>query len=299
MRYITFEAHGEKQPGFIASDGRYVSVASALPSFAGKTMNDVIEAGPDVWKALSEAYERSAEYPSYAPGSVRLLSPIERPRHDILCVGVNYADHLAETRAHLKGNETISSAKAVYFSKRASRIIGPDEAIKARLDLDPSLDYEVEIAVIIGREGKNIPVEETEKYIFGYSVFNDISSRALQSQHGQWFLGKSVDTYSAMGPVIVTSDELKLPFACGVHSVVNGELRQNSNSANLIHGIPELVSELSCAFALYPGDIIATGTPSGVGMGFTPPKFLKDGDTVTCEVEGIGALTNHVCSVTD
>ena len=232
----------------------------------------------------------------YAAADIRLLAPIEYPAHDILCVGVNYADHLKETQEHLDGSSGLDAAKAVYFSKRANRIIGPEETLRARFDLDPCLDYEAELAVIIGREGKDIAPEEAERYIFGYSVFNDLSSRSLQSAHAQWFKGKSLDGYSAMGPVVVSSDALRLPFSAAVTSRVNGELRQHSNTRLLIHGVCEIIAELSAGMKLYPGDIIATGTPAGVGMGFTPPRFMKAGDTVECEIEGIGCLRNHIAA---
>ena len=297
MKYVYFKTkEGIKTAGIIADNGRYVSIASVLPAFRGKDLLSCIEAFSEtsVPEALLTAKEEPAGCETFAPDEVKLLSPIEYPKHDILCVGVNYADHLKETQEHLDGSAELSSAKAVYFSKRANRIIGPEDIIEARFDLDSSLDYEVELAVIIGKKGKNIPAEKSGEHIFGYSVFNDISSRNLQSAHGQWFMGKSLDTYSAMGPYIISADELPLPADLSVKSFVNGELRQNSNTSLLIHTVPEIISELSSCFELVPGDIIATGTPSGVGMGYTPPKFMKAGDTVACEIDKIGTLINHV-----
>jgi 2-keto-4-pentenoate hydratase/2-oxohepta-3-ene-1,7-dioic acid hydratase in catechol pathway len=226
---------------------------------------------------------------------VHILAPLERPRHDLLCLGVNYADHLEETKRSLIGSQGLSEKeRAVYFSKRAVRLLGPDEKIVGRLDVDPALDYEVELAVILGRGGRNISADDVESHIFGYSVFNDVSSRGLQKAHGQWFVGKSLDTYAALGPEIVTADELPLPLELDVQSIVNGERRQHSNTCNLIHTIPEIIAELSGLMTLEAGDIIATGTPSGVGMGFQPPRYLASGDAVTCEIESVGSLTNTV-----
>ncbi|WP_455618985.1 fumarylacetoacetate hydrolase family protein [Eisenbergiella sp.] len=152
----------------------------------------------------------------------------------------------------------------------------------------------MELAVIIGRRGKDIPKEEAENYIFGYSVFNDISSRRLQNQHGQWFKGKSLDTYTAMGPVILHRSALPFPVEADVRSYVNNEKRQDSNTRFFLTDIPQMIEDLSRGMTLEPGDIIATGTPAGVGMGCRPPRFMKAGDCVTCEIPPIGTLTNYI-----
>ena len=183
---------------------------------------------------------------------------------------------------------------AVYFGKRAIKIIGTNEDAQACLDIDNALDYEVELAVIIGKTGKNIPVDKVEDYIFGYSIFNDFSSRRLQLKHMQWFKGKSLDTYSAMGPVILHKSALPFPVEVDIKCSVNGELRQNSNTKLFLNDIPKVVSELSQGMTLEAGDIIATGTPSGVGMGYKPGKWLKSGDEVVCEIPPIGKLINKI-----
>ncbi|MFR8335449.1 MAG: fumarylacetoacetate hydrolase family protein [Eisenbergiella massiliensis] len=184
--------------------------------------------------------------------------------------------------------------KSRYFAKRAIRILGDGGEIQSRPDLDDQIDYEVELAVIIGRRGKDIPKEEAENYIFGYSVFNDISSRRLQNQHGQWFKGKSLDTYTAMGPVILHKSALPFPVEADVRSYVNNEKRQDSNTRFFLTDLPQIIEDLSRGMTLEPGDIIATGTPAGVGMGFRPPRFMKAGDCVTCEIPPIGTLTNYI-----
>ncbi|MBW5378987.1 FAA hydrolase family protein, partial [Brachyspira pilosicoli] len=177
---------------------------------------------------------------------------------------------------------------------RAIYIIGHNHNINARLDLDEALDYEAELAIIIGKKAKDIKREEVNEYIFGYSIFNDISSRKIQKEHSQWYKGKSLDTYSSMGPCIVYKDDIKDVNNLNIKSTLNDEIRQNSNTKHMIHNIYELVSDISKGMTLEPGDIIATGTPSGVGMGFNPPKYMKNGDKITCSIENIGELTNYV-----
>ena len=156
------------------------------------------------------------------------------------------------------------------------------------------LDYEAELAVIIGKTAKNVPAEQAEEYIFGYTVLNDVSARVLQTSHKQWYFGKSLDGFTPMGPAIVTADEIPFPPKLRISACVNGEVRQDSTTDLLITGIADIIAELSSGMTLLPGTIIATGTPAGVGMGFDPPKFLKSGDTVECSIEGIGTLRNIV-----
>jgi 2-keto-4-pentenoate hydratase/2-oxohepta-3-ene-1,7-dioic acid hydratase in catechol pathway len=228
----------------------------------------------------------------YDTAKVKFQSPIKRPIHDIICVGVNYSDHLKETKDNI--NEFQAPTSTVYFAKRANEIIGSGDTIKSRMDLDSELDYEVELAVIIGKKGIDIPIDQVEDYIFGYSVFNDISARKLQKSHNQWYRGKSLDTFSSLGPVILYKTALPFPVQVDVKTTVNNELRQSSNTKMFIADIAKIISEVSSGMTLEPGDIIATGTPSGVAMAMRPPKFLKIGDTVTCEIPEIGKLTNIV-----
>ena len=190
--------------------------------------------------------------------AVRVCSPIPHPEQDIICLGVNY------------------------------------DLIPSYPELVTSLDYEAELAVIIGRDCKNVRERDVAACIFGYTVMNDVSARNLQTEHNQWYFGKSLDGFTPMGPCIVTEDEVPYPPALSISSTVNGELRQNSNTKYLLHSISEIIAELSQGMTLLAGTIIATGTPAGVGMGFNPPKFLKSGDIVTCEIEKIGRLTNMV-----
>lgn len=221
---------------------------------------------------------------------VKLLSPITRPIHDIICVGKNYKDHILE----MDSSAEFQNFKLNYFSKRAGFILGHGQEIKARFDLDDRVDYESELALIIGKEGKEIKRDEVIDHIFGFSIFNDLSSRRIQMDHKQWFLGKSIDNYAAMGPCIVTKDEFNFPLEINVESKVNGQIRQSSNTSYMIRDIEDIIVELSKHIRLEMGDIISTGTPAGVGMGFNPPKFLKQGDTIECIIEGIGSLENRI-----
>ena len=298
MRYCRVkDPHGTIHLGAQYGEDRIYYLDELFPELKGRTLIDFIrKVNGDTDQARRLVHEKSETGTVHMlkEEGLQLLSPIEHTIHDILCVGVNYRDHLKETKEHMAGAVSDEVSQTVYFAKRAYRILGSEESVHGRDDLDEKIDYEVELAVIIGKEGKNISEEDAENYIFGYSVFNDLSSRTLQTSHGQWLIGKSLDEYTSMGPVIVDRQELPMPLELDVRSYVNGELRQNSNTRNLIKKVPSLIAELSQGITLEAGDIIATGTPSGVGMGFVPPRFLKKGDKVTCEIESIGRLTNWI-----
>ena len=227
------------------------------------------------------------------PGTYGLLAPIPRPRQDVLCLGINYADHAAESA---KFSDTFRKAEPVpvYFSKRVVEAAHPDEEIPSYPGLVEKLDYEVELAVILGKTIKDCPVADVPAAIFGYTILNDMSARDLQTRHTQWYRGKSLDKFTPMGPCIVTADEIPWPVRLDIRCYVNGELRQHSNTAQLITGIAEALSVFSQGTTLLAGSILATGTPSGVGMGFDPPRFLHPGDEVLCEIEKIGQLRNTI-----
>ena len=298
MRYCRVkDPHGTIHLGAQYGEDRIYYLDELFPELKGRTLIDFIrKVNGDTDQARRLVHEKSETGTVHMlkEEGLQLLSPIEHTIHDILCVGVNYRDHLKETKEHMAGAVSDEVSQTVYFAKRAYRILGSEESVHGRDDLDEKIDYEVELAVIIGKEGKNISEEDAENYIFGYSVFNDLSSRTLQTSHGQWLIGKSLDEYTSMGPVIVDRQELPMPLELDVRSYVNGELLQNSNTRNLIKKVLALIAELSQGITLEAGDIIATGTPSGVGMGFVPPRFLKKGDKVTCEIESIGRLTNWI-----
>lgn len=220
------------------------------------------------------------------------LAPVI-PTKNVLCIGKNYHDHIlefdgsAEDIARVKENP-------IFFSKAISSIIGPDAPINPHTGVTAEVDYEAELAVIIGKKCLNVSEEDALKYVYGYTCLNDVTARDLQKTHQQWMRGKSLDTHCPIGPWIVTQDELRNPQNLDIKSIINGEVRQNANTNLMMHKITALISILSQGMTLNPGDIIATGTPKGVGMGFTPPRFLKSGDVVEINIEGIGALVNTV-----
>ena len=225
---------------------------------------------------------------------VTILSPIAFPKRNVFCLGKNYIEHAKELEGKTANLSGIPEYP-IYFSKTASPTIGPGDTILLHEDITfGHVDYEVELGIIIGKEGVNIALDEVEDYIFGYTIINDVSARALQVRHTQWFRGKCLDTHCPMGPVVVTKDEIPFPITLDLTCKVNDEIRQQGNTRDMIFDIPTIISDLSRGTRLYPGDIIATGTPSGVGMGFDPPKYLKSGDIVMCEIEQIGSLVNTV-----
>lgn len=275
MRFVTYEHQGEEKIGFVEEDKVY--------NIKGLDMVGLISSYE---KIDFEAIKKEGS--SLNVKEITILSPIVRPIHDVICVGRNYEDHIREL-----GSEIPVDFTATYFGKRATRIMGTGEKIQGRFDLDEAMDYESELAIIIGKECKNVKKEDVMDYVFGFTIFNDITSRVVQKRHNQWFRGKSFDQYSAMGPYIVTKDQVN-HGNLDIRSYVNDELRQNSNTEHMIIKIEEMIEELSSGMTLEPGDIISTGTPEGVGMGFKPPRPLKAGDCVRCEVEGLGSLINYI-----
>ena len=225
---------------------------------------------------------------------ITLLSPIPRPLQDVLCLGLNYAAHAREASGFSKDAFGVELAAPIFFSKRVNYSQGTGAPIPAHRDLTAQLDYENELAVIIGRDADHISEEEVKDYIFGYTILNDVSAREIQTRHKQWHFGKSLEGFCPMGPCIVTSDELPYPPAQRIHTTLNGRLMQDSRTDFLIHSIDEIVSVLSQGFVLRAGSIIATGTPKGVLMGTEGAAFLQPGDEVVCAIEGIGELKNTV-----
>lgn len=225
---------------------------------------------------------------------VEICAPIPRPRQDMICLGINYMAHAEESARYKKEAFGGERPYAVYFSKRVGEAVPDGGYIPAYADIVDSLDYEVELAVIIGKAAKDVSEKDAHKHVLGYTIINDVSARNVQTRHKQWYFGKSFDGFTPMGPCIVTADEFSFPPELAIRSYVNGELRQDSSTSLLIFDIAHVISELSKGMTLFPGTVIAMGTPAGVGMGFDPPRFLSAGDEVRCEIEGIGSLTNTV-----
>jgi 2-keto-4-pentenoate hydratase/2-oxohepta-3-ene-1,7-dioic acid hydratase in catechol pathway len=229
---------------------------------------------------------------------VHLLPPIAQPSKNILCIGKNYAAHAAEfTRsgfdASAKGNADVIPEAPIVFTKAPCTMIGSGAAISVPWDLTDQVDYEAELAVVIGRAGRRIPRAQALQHVWGYTCVNDVTARDLQIKHKQWLLGKSIDTFCPIGPWIVSADEVRADDT-EIRCWVNGELRQHASTRDMIFDLPSLIATISASMSLAPGDIIATGTPAGVGVGFKPPKFLQRGDSVRIAIEGIGELVNSV-----
>lgn len=236
---------------------------------------------------------QSNNYDSISVKDIRILSPITYPRRNIFCIGKNYVDHAKEIKHVLKDSVDIP-LNPIYFSKIADPAIGHLDTIKIPGNFSNSLDYEVELAIIIGKDGKDIPANRVEEYIFGYTIANDITCRDIQTKHRQWFKSKSFDTFAPIGPYIVHKSVIEYPPSLNISCKINDEIRQNFNTEKLIFDIAYIVSDLSKGLTLRAGDIILTGTPSGVGVGFDPPKYLRSGDVIENTIEKIGTLINYV-----
>lgn len=224
----------------------------------------------------------------HAAAEVRLLAPIGRPPKNVIAVGLNYREHVLEW----SGREVPDHP--VIFTKAASAIVGPGDPIETHPDVTSAVDYEGELAVIIGRRGRRISRQEARDYVYGYTILNDVTARDLQRRTSQWHLGKSLDTFCPIGPYLVHRDAIPWPLELELRTWVNGQLRQRANTRQLIFDIPTLIERLSSGMTLEPGDIIATGTPSGVGTALEPPRFLRPGDVVEVEIEFLGKLRNPV-----
>ena len=286
MKLVTYQYDGIERVGALTPDG-----AAILP-LPYPDMNTLIESASfaDLLSAASAAESSGASVPA---AEAVLLAPIPRPRQDIICLGMNYRDHLTEA-ANYDSAFAKERPVTVYFSKRVSQAVAPEGFIERHAGLTERLDYENELAVILGRAARDVKAADAADYIFGYTIVNDVSAREVQTAHKQFYFGKSLDGFTPMGPCITTADEIAFPPALTLTTLVNGEPRQSSNTALLLNSIAEIIEELSSGMTLLPGTIIATGTPAGVGMGFETPKFLASGDVVECTIEGIGTLRNTV-----
>lgn len=286
MKFACFSRDGARAIGLVDAEA---SIVRPL----GAAVGDMVE--------LIERYEElrgslRGEGPGIPLSDVKLLAPIPNPRRNVFCVGKNYRDHAKEFAGSgyeagaVKGAE-IDEYPAV-FSKPPSSVVGPGDTVSLHPHVTSAVDYEAELTLVIGKAGRDIPAERAYEHIWGYTIINDVTARDRQRNHKQWFMGKALDTFCPMGPWITTADEVD-PENFDVKCWVNGELRQNANTRDLIFTIPTLVATISAGLTLQPGDLIATGTPAGVGLGFSPPRFLKAGDEVTITISGIGTLTNR------
>lgn len=281
MKLARFDAGSGPRPGLVRGD-RMVDLHAAGVEYP--TMSALIADGE---AALARLRAVSADAPGHALGEVRLLAPVERPGK-YLAIGMNYAKHLEE--ADKLG--VARSKHQVWFNKQTTCVSGPYDVIEP--GVTEKLDYEVELGLVIGKIAKNVTASNALAHVFGYFVANDVSARDWQFHSPTFTMGKSFDTHGPIGPWIVTADEVPDPQSLGLRCFVNGELRQSNNTGQMIHRIDAQIAYLSTAFTLEPGDLIATGTPEGVGVGMDPPRFLRPGDVVRCEIDGIGAIENRV-----
>jgi 2-keto-4-pentenoate hydratase/2-oxohepta-3-ene-1,7-dioic acid hydratase in catechol pathway len=283
LRIATFEHQGQRHVGLVSADATEVTPFK-LDAAAAQSGALALIGRTQLAPLQAQALPLSA---------VRLEAPIPRPRRNLFCVGRNYHEHAKELRDSVfKNNSANVATWPIVFTKVPECVVGPYDDVRLPQGITEQVDYESELAVVIGREGKNITRENALSHIYGYTIVNDVTARDVQMRHQQWDLGKSFDTFCPMGPWIVTADELD-GTQTRVRGWVNGQLRQNGHTSDLIFDIPTLIETCSRGITLYPGDIIATGTPAGVGMGLNPPQYLQSGDTVRVEIEGLGAIENR------
>ncbi len=298
MRLTTYRSDSSPRLGVVRNE-QIIDVA-ALDGFANTTsMLSLIEQGAPALAKLRAALDATTDDQLRQAGalhplaSTHLLAPIPRPRKNIFCLGRNYVEHALESTI-AQGDLGEVPEDPIFFTKATTTVNGPYDDIPMDPAISDRMDWEVELGVIIGRTGKNIPAAQAMDYIFGYTIINDITARDLQAKHKQWFKGKSLDGTCPMGPWIVTTDDIPDPHTLGLRLRVNGILKQESNTRLLISNIPTIIEVLSAGLTLEPGDIIATGTPAGVGFARNPPEYLHPGDLVEAEIDNIGVLRNRM-----
>lgn len=303
MRLVTYRSAVDAAARLGVIDGDLVIDVERLGARAGQalpsTMLDFIDLGPVALAALRDALdEYRAHWPVGAAlplGNVKLLAPIPRPRKNIFGIGLNYVEHVAESARTLDTSKELPK-QPVIFSKPPTSVVGPGDAIEHNKKITQQLDWEVELAVIIGRTAKRVSEADALSHVFGYSVMIDVSARDNR-RSGQWIYSKGQDTYAPFGPCIVTADEIGDPHTLDLWLTVNGETKQKSNTRHMLFKIPTLIADISAAMTLEAGDIIASGTPDGVGAGRTPQEWLWPGDVVEAGVERIGTIRHPVVAV--
>jgi 2-keto-4-pentenoate hydratase/2-oxohepta-3-ene-1,7-dioic acid hydratase in catechol pathway len=292
MKFVTFTHRSKTGPGLLCDGGRVLDLGAAGGEGASSLL-EIIRGGEAALGALRAIAAKPAPGAMRALAEVRLETPLPHPVRNIFCVGRNYVDHVAEG-ARAMGLATNLPKVPQFFTKATGAVNGPGGEVRLDPKVSEKLDYEVELGVVIGKAGRDIARDKAFDHIFGYTIVNDVSARDLQRAHEQWFKGKSLDTCCPIGPCIVTGDEMGDLAAIELSITVNGEERQRARVSQMIFDIPRIVSDLSAGMTLVAGDIIATGTPSGVGFAMDPPKWLKDGDEMVCRIDRIGELRNRV-----
>ena len=279
MKFVTFQ-HDHHAHAGVLQEGEVISLKEA----GFHSLLEVIQGGQEARLRIASFVETNAA-PAFPLASVKLLAPLPKPPK-IICIGLNYRDHAIESKMEIPKTPTV-------FSKYPSTVIGPGESIVLPKNSEKP-DYEAEMAVVIGKNGRHVKAADWREYVFGYTNLNDVSARDFQMATSQWMIGKTFDTFCPMGPYLVSADEIADPHALDISLTIDGVVLQHSNTRELIFQVPELIEYLSSVFTLEAGDVISTGTPSGVGFSHTPPRWLRAGDSVTVQVEGLGALTNPV-----
>lgn len=301
MRIATFENSGKPAVGIVEGD-KILDLSAAYGKAGGpQSVLELIAGGPTMLAEVRGVVEKAGANSGDAAlwrllSGVKLMAPIPRPVKNVFCVGRNYKLHIEEG-ARARGVPATYPEVPEFFSKPQTTVVGNNDEIRLDPKVTQKLDYEVELAIVVGPGGRDIKAGNAEACIFGYTIVNDVSARDLQQAHGQWFKGKGLDTCGPIGPWIVTADEFGPSSGHAIMLRVNGETRQSSTTSDLLFGCPTILEHLSKGMTLDPGDIIATGTPSGVALGMVPQPWLKDGDVIEAEIEGIGVLRNTVRAV--
>jgi 2-keto-4-pentenoate hydratase/2-oxohepta-3-ene-1,7-dioic acid hydratase in catechol pathway len=280
MRFVTLQREGYAEPGVLLG-GELIGIGGA----GFDSVLAVIAGGADAMDRVRRWLKNPAPSEPFDPARTRLLAPVPRPPK-IVCIGLNYSDHAAESNLPIPSTPTVFAKFQTALTGHRHPIVLPKNSARP--------DYEAEFAVVIGKGGRHIPEERWREHVFGYTIVNDVSARDFQMATTQWMIGKTFDTFAPIGPVIVTADEIADPHTLDISLTLSGEVMQKSNTRNLIFGVPKLIAFLSSVFTLEPGDIISTGTPGGVGFARKPPRWLKPGDEVVVRVERLGELVNPV-----
>lgn len=287
MKIATFRIDDQRKVGIVDEQAAMIEPFLLSSEQAQQGIQHII----DIQAAGSELPDTTAAVPLE---TVTLEAPLPRPCRNLFCIGKNYYDHAQEfsdSGFDSSAAQGVVPKHPIIFSKVPESVIAPGAYIECDPAVSSAIDYEVELAVIIGKAGRGISIENALDHVWGYTIVNDVTARDLQARYSQWLVGKSQDTFCPMGPVAVTRDDIDLADT-GLRTWVNGELRQDSNTGLLIFDVPKIIQTISEGLTLLPGDVIATGTPAGVGIGFKPPRYLRDGDVVRCEIDGIGQLEN-------
>ena len=293
-----FQSAGGPAPAVLRDDDMLCPLEALLGSPAYGSLAELIAGGPDALGAVRAATQRAPAAIWKPASTLRLLAPIPRPTKNVFCVGRNYYGHVREGY-QARGQDVKVPEHPQFFSKPPTTVIGPDDPVRLRRSVSEKMDYEVELAVVIGRSGRDIPKDRALEHVFGLTVVNDITARDLQRRHEQWFKGKALDNTCPMGPCLVPLDDAPEIGSLELTLSVNGEERQRAFASQMIFDVPTLISTLSQGLTLEVGDIIATGTPEGVGYAMSPPRFLVDGDLIECAISGIGRLRNKIELVGD